>query len=588
MIADVGDDDAPKSAKSSRTTRGSLSRSAPHEIAALVDRERRHVLAETYYLTNRDPKASSRLATSPRAAASDDSRILLVRLVPDLTAKCGRNSRALALYFPTYARTRFLLIFDLRRVRRGERVAVHLVLYSSTVSGSIVIVRESRVIFLQRTVSHLFYTARRVIRDTTRSFHFGVFALSLPNDSISKCSLTLTLSPRDNVSFRRSLSSYPYRAPPARPVKDATGSPDFPRRTSLPVMSSQLSWPMSSAAGVTEAPLRWHSVSLTADSFGAPPAGRVAADARMEAYGGRGYTAQPFARQYARGRHAAYARTLALPSLRFACSLWASRRRGARSAISGALALNCSAAVAGRRRRLTRLPSPEGRLAAGRPNFFSSAAMMSGLSLQLLTGDAFSAAVPPFPAASRRSRFKFSPRLYSCRRGQLLFIYQLLFLSLLYVHVSPLGGCTRSGVVLAASSATPSAEASATRQVPFGGQHVLRLRHIRWLLLFLPNSWPAFLNQLAPYFCVLFLYRSELLRGLIFHTEACGGSAGRLSATIRTRHDTARAGGRAMSLALFTSTVIDRCSATHRYERGGRVGIHCTATVEEMRARRTT
>ncbi|GBP66863.1 hypothetical protein EVAR_18034_1 [Eumeta japonica] len=163
-----------------------------------------------------------------------------------------------------------------------------------------------------------------------------------------------------------------------RPVKDATGSPDFPRRTSLPVMSSQLSWPMSSSGLASEAPpggthsggdgwrsrppCHWHNfqqrfdspvpifvtVSLTADSFGcAARAGRASLPVLgwSSVWWPRLHFAQPFARQYARGRHAAslcsdaHFGHFAVTSV-CVFTLKASRRRGALGYPPGALALN--------------------------------------------------------------------------------------------------------------------------------------------------------------------------------------------------------------------------------------------------------
>ncbi|GBP77537.1 hypothetical protein EVAR_98990_1 [Eumeta japonica] len=207
----------------------------------------------------------------------------------------------------------------------------------------------------------------------------------IPNDSISKCSLTANSKSARQCIIPSFVVVLPfYRAPPTRPVKDATGSPDFPRRTSLPVMSSQLSWPMSSSGLASEAPPGGtHSAALLthrsryssrfADGRFVQvrrPRGRVAARARMEQRMVAGYTLRSLSHGSTRAGAFCYApefsrftkshfsslfsalkasrgelmlgralRTLAVTSV-CVFTLKASRRRGALGYPPGALALN--------------------------------------------------------------------------------------------------------------------------------------------------------------------------------------------------------------------------------------------------------
>ncbi|GBP03045.1 hypothetical protein EVAR_46063_1 [Eumeta japonica] len=125
-----------------------------------------------------------------------------------------RNSRALALYFPTYAypfsiNFSICAVYAAAKAGRGPSCS----LYSSTVfwlhcncpgiAGHLPSKGDpSPICSLYGASCHSGYDSLVSLR------RFRALCV-IPNDSISKCSSPLTLSPRDNVSFRRSLSSYP-------------------------------------------------------------------------------------------------------------------------------------------------------------------------------------------------------------------------------------------------------------------------------------------------------------------------------------------------------------------------------------------
>ncbi|GBP97474.1 hypothetical protein EVAR_46147_1 [Eumeta japonica] len=133
-----------------------------------------------------------------------------------------KQSRTCALFSNLRAYP-FSINFSICAVYAAAKVvAVHLVLYiRQPFSGSIVIVRESRVIFLPKETRLPFVPIRRVVSFRIRLARFtSAFSRSLcviPNDSISKCSLTANSKSARQCIIPSFVVVLPfYRAPPTR------------------------------------------------------------------------------------------------------------------------------------------------------------------------------------------------------------------------------------------------------------------------------------------------------------------------------------------------------------------------------------